>query len=139
MKTEKVFASIFVIGFLLKILEWTGGSILVVFSLITISLLYFPFGFYFLSYKTIERQSLRISIFSGLLLSISIIGILFKLQYWTNAQILLYVGIFSALLVLTIIAIVRSRRTDESKDYYKNMIIRSVIIVVLAAIILFVW
>lgn len=80
MKTEKILAGLFLIGVIFRLMHWPGGYIAIIISLGILSLLYFPFGFYFLSGKTFKDQVIGLSAVAGMFLSTPVIGILFALM-----------------------------------------------------------
>ena len=77
MKTEKIFAGLFLLGCVFKLMHWPGASIALILSCGIMSILYFPFGFYFLSGKTFQQQNIGLSVGVGVGLSTAITGIIF--------------------------------------------------------------
>ena len=124
MKTEKVFASIFLVGLLFKLMLWPFGGVLIVISLGAIAMIYFPGAFYFFSDKNISRQNIALSVISGLFLAFVVIGILFKLMYWPFSHLYLLIGTFTTPVLLIITHLLKSKATEELKVYYKNMFLR---------------
>lgn len=131
MKTEKTLAFIFIIGIIFKLLHWTGGNIIIVFSLFTIAIMYFPAAFYFFCDKDVKRQNITLSIISGFFLSVIPVGILFKIQYWQGSQIYLLTGIVATPIILILVYFLRSKATEDLKTYYKNMFARTIILTIL--------
>lgn len=131
MKTEKTFAIIFLVGLIFKLLHWPGASVILIISLSTIAMLYFPASFYFFCDKVIKRQNLALSIVSGLFLSFIPLGILFKIMYWPGGQFYLLIGTVTPPIILTILYFLKSRTTDDLTTYYKNMYARTIILTVL--------
>jgi len=125
MRTEKLLSVIFLVGLVFKLLHWPGSGILLVLSLSTISILYFPAAFYFFSDKDIKRQNLVLSIVSGLFLSLIPLGILFKIMYWQGSQFFLLMGTVTAPIFFVIIYLYKSQIKDDLKTYYKNLIRRT--------------
>ena len=131
MKTEKVFASIFFVGLIFYFMHWPFAGPLLVVSLSTIAMLYFPGGFYFFCDKNIERQNLPISVISGFFLSFIPVGVLFKLLFWPNPQIFLLVGIVTAPVFLVLIYFSKSNASEDLKIYYRNMFLRVSVLTIL--------
>ncbi|MDP4227049.1 MAG: hypothetical protein Q8910_11775 [Bacteroidota bacterium] len=113
-KLEKILGIIVVIGLILKFSMISGGGILLTLSLMTLACLYYPLGFALLNqigFKQIFKKeaykglsALRIigAIGAGMAFSAICVGILFKLQYWTGANIYLIAGLVPSLIVLVI-------------------------------------
>lgn len=134
MKTEKSFTVVFLIGLIFKFLHFPGGAVLLIISLTIIAMLYFPMAFYFFSDRELKRQNLALSIVSGFFLSLVPIGIMFKLQYWPGAQLNLLIGTFSALIILAITYFLKSKSSDDLKTYYKNLFLRTTVLLTLGII-----
>ncbi|MBL0262286.1 MAG: hypothetical protein IPQ05_00135 [Leptospiraceae bacterium] len=134
MRTEKTLTIIFIVGLLLKLLHWPGAGPLLVISLSTIAMLYFPAAFYFFYDKVIKQQNLALSIVSGLFLSLIPLGILFKIMYWPGGQIYLLVGTVTAPIILAIIYFLKSKTGENLKTYYRNMFLRTSILTALTII-----
>lgn len=138
MRTEKTFAIIFIVGLIFKLLHWPGAGIILVISLSTTSMLYFPAAFYFFCDKIIKRQNLALSIVSGIFLSLIPLGILFKIMYWPGGQLYLLIGTVTAPIILTIIYFLKSRTTEDLATYYKSMFARTIILTILTIIFYFI-
>ena len=134
MKTEKALSIVFIISLLFKLMHWPGGNILMVLSLLILALCYFPFGFYFFSDKNFKTQNIGISIVFGWMLSISIIGILFKLMFWPGYSPMLIIGATVAVLLAAVAVILFARSIDLLKNYYKSLLIRTVVVLVLSLV-----
>jgi len=134
MRTEKALTIVFLIGLSFKLLHWPGAGPLIVISLSTIAMLYFPAAFYFFCDKVIKRQNLALSIVSGLFLSLIPVGILFKIMYWPGGQVYLLIGIVTAPIILAIIFFLKSKTVDDLKTYYRNMFLRTSILTALTII-----
>lgn len=133
MRTEKILSSVFLVGFILKLLNIPGAGILFLLSLGGIGILYFPAAYYFFSDKEIKRQNIPLTIASGLFLSLIPIGILFKLLHWQGgARFYLMVGAVAALIFFIISYISRTKAVDELKVYYKNMLLRTGVLTIMA-------
>ncbi|MBL0072424.1 MAG: hypothetical protein IPP34_11710 [Bacteroidetes bacterium] len=130
MKTEKVLIVLAIIGICFKFLHWEGGGLILILSLMALSVIYFPGGFYFFSDKSVKRQNIPLSIISGFFLAIAPVGVLFKFQYWEGKTVMLLVSVISSIIIFSIALILKSKATDELKVYYKNMLLRTAIITV---------
>src|SRR5690606_3857839 len=116
----------------------SGGDEIMAFTLVTLSIAHFFFGFYLFSDQNIRTQNLLISIISGMFLSMSLAGILFKLQYWPGAGILSLFGfMFSTVILMVTIIMMVTGSSAKLKVYYLNMIIRSSILFAISLILLF--
>ncbi len=131
MRTEKVFASIFLVGLIFKLLHWPGAGVLIVISLSTLAFFYFPLAFYFFCDKQIKRQNLALSIISGFFLSIIPIGVMFKLQYWPGAQVQLLAGLFTAPIIFVVVYFLQKKSSEDLVLYYKNMFNRTLLLSIL--------
>jgi hypothetical protein len=125
MKTEKTLVAIFLVGIIFKLVHWPGGGPLVVVSLSTLALLYFPLALYFFCDKKIKQQNQTLSIITGSILAIIPIGVMYKIQCWPGAQIYLLLGLFFTPIVLAIIYYLRKKAVPELLVYYKNMSLSS--------------
>ena len=113
-KLEKILGIIVVIGLILKFTLIPGGGILLTLSLMTLACLYYPLGFALLnrigfkqifkkeSYKGLSALRIIGAIGAGIAFSAICVGILFKLQHWTGANINLIAGLIPTLIVLVI-------------------------------------
>ena len=106
MKTEKVFACIILVALLMKLVYIPFSGPLLVLSISTLSLFYFPLGFYFLNVNS-STKNMGLSIVAGFLLATIPVGILFKIMSWPSANQMLIAGIFSSALLFVIILVVK--------------------------------
>ncbi|MCW1148654.1 GldL-related protein [Flavobacterium lacisediminis] len=134
MKTEKALLIVFIISLIFKLMHWPGGGPLMVLSLTFLAFCYFPFGFYFFSDKTFKNQKIGVSILFGWLLSVAIIGIEFKLMFWPGSKVMLLVGCMSAAILLLAGFSLFKKSNEDLKNYYKNLLTRTVVIFVFATI-----
>jgi len=131
MKTEKVIMLFIISGLVLKYFQIPGGKIYFIFSMIVLSLLYFPFGFYFLSDKKIYTKSLAFSIISGFLLSTLVMGVMMNVMHYSNAVMILKCGIISCVPIGFISYLNHLKPKEEKqKQFYKNIFIRLIFFVV---------
>jgi hypothetical protein len=134
MRTEKGLFLAFLIGLILKFLHLPGAGVLLVLSLSALVLLYCPGAIYFFSDNTYKKQNNPLSIISGFFLAIITIGILFKLQYWTGANVYLLIGTVTAPIILGVTLLLKLKATDDLKIYYRNMTIRLVTLTILTTL-----
>jgi hypothetical protein len=135
-KAEIIIAILSIIALGLNILLIPGGGVLTVLTVLSLSMIYFYFGFAFFnevplrlilkkeSYNNISSLRLAGAIGAGLALSITLIGILFKFQSWPGASINLGVGLFG-LLIVFIIGIIKYFKTKSS--YYTRIFKRGTV------------
>jgi len=129
-KVEIILGTIAIIALLLNLLNIKGGGVLIVLSLSTISILYMYLSFALFndirlrnifkkeSYKGISRMRIVGAVLTGLALSITIIGLLFKFQSWPNASFNLGFGLFGLLIGL-VVGLIKYKRTKS--DYYTRI------------------
>lgn len=103
-----------------------GNVVLLILSLTTLSGLYFPFGFYFCSGKTIKEQNILLSLLGGMVLSIVPVGIVFKLFMWPGYQAQLTMVLVLIPALLLIVYFISRRPNPNLKTYYKNFLSRTV-------------
>ncbi len=125
MKTEKVLFAIFIIGLFFKYNLWPGGSVFVILSLLGIAFCYFPLGFYFINDKPVFKKKVGLSILYGWLLSIALIGILFKIMFWPGAGPMLVIGGISLIPLLIVAVVLNNKSDEESKVFNRNLLIRT--------------
>ena len=113
-KLEKILGIIFLVGLIFKLTFITGASLLLTVSLLALACLYYPLGFAFFnqigfrkilkkdSYKGLSKLRIIGAIVAGMSLSPICVGILYKIQNWTGANINLEIGLISTLIVLAI-------------------------------------
>lgn len=80
-------------GVILKMNHWPGAGILLTLSIALMVLMFFPVAL-LTSYKQQNNQSqLHLYIIAYLTIAIQSLGMLFKIQHWPGASILLFVGL----------------------------------------------
>lgn len=120
-KTEKILWSTFIVGLLFKIMHWPGAGILTVLSLALVSILYFYSGiglfnnlsakqmFQKKSYQHKKRFNILFGALFGLVLSILVIGFLFKFMLWPGGNMMLSIGLISLLIVVSFYLVLKSK------------------------------
>lgn len=121
---ELTVIAIAVIGAVFKIQHWLGANIMIATGLAGLTIIYFPFGFYFWGSNGVKPTALV----AGLLLSFIPMGILFKSLHWPGAAMLLYIALVSAPLVVVGMLFMRKNASPENLGFYNNMLIRAVLL-----------
>ena len=129
-KTELILILLALIALIMKLMYLPGSLILIVLSLPTLSLFYFYLGFAFFngigfrkilkreSYKGISTQRIIIGIGTGFALNIAAIGVLFKIQSYSGASMILFISLFG-LGILMIFSVIKMR--ENTDNYYANI------------------
>ena len=135
MKTEKIAFIVFIVGLLLKILHLHGSGLILIFSLVTLGIIYFPTAFYFFCDKSIKNQNFALSIISGFFFSLIPIGILFNVLKWPGeGKLYLLIGAVTLPVIFIVTILLRNKSSENLKVYYKNMIIRIILLTFLTVI-----
>lgn len=162
MKTEKTIGIVIILGLIFKFMHFAGGAVILVLAFSALALIYFPLSFYFFSYKGLNNQKIALSLLGGLCLSAAIIGIMFKLLYWTGAGVMLLTGLAGSVVVLILAYTIEGIKATPAgipaghnsgapnipdletasgesqaslmRGYYRNMKIRSTIITSMALV-----
>lgn len=135
-KFELILSSFALLGLILKLFHIVGGGIFVVFSMTTLSVLFFPFGLLLFnnislsksfrneSYIGISPLRIIATIANGIALSYLSLGLLFKIQHYAGANLLLIVGLFATLIVSVFYFIQNKKLNIEYKSiqYLRNII-----------------
>lgn len=134
-----------IIGLLLALFNTPFDSLIVSVFFITLSCLYFCLGFALFndirlrdifnveSYEGIGTLRILIAIGTGIALSILTIGFMFSILSYPMAKTLLAVGIVlgAIIIILTLI-----KNAQEKNQFYRNIILRSLVFVVIGVIFL---
>ena len=105
--------------------HFPGAGILLILSLGTLAIVYFPAAVYFFADKEIKRQNYALSVVSGLFLSIVPLGVLFKVMYWEGASSYFLVALGSTNLLLVIVYVMRAKAEENLEPYFRNMLLRT--------------
>lgn len=125
MKTEIGLAIGFIVALTFKFMHWPFAGILSVLFLGGLALTYLFGGFFYFRYGTGDRKSHLFSILSGVVLSLIPIGILFKIQHWPGAAVLLLAAIVATPVLLAFSIIQRRNSKPELSKFYGQMVVRS--------------
>lgn len=138
MRTEFGLAIAFIFAMVLKFFHIPGGSIILVLSMLTLGIVYFPFAFYFMRDKTSKLQNIPLSMVSGMVFSIAITGLLFKIQHYPGGAIMSSLSFVLIIPILIVCIVLFKKSSEELKRYYRNMLIRSSIIALFTTVFFFV-
>lgn len=132
-KAEIIILTLSIIAIGLNLLLIPGAGVLTALTLSTLSVIYMYFGFAFFNdirlrnifkkeaYGQIDKLRIIGAIGTGFALSLTIIGLLFKFQFWPGADYNLGAGLFGLLIVTIVGAIKYSKNKSE---YYKRIFTR---------------
>lgn len=147
-QTEKVLIILSILFLLLNIFFiFPGGNMLFVLTLMLLSLIYFFFGFALFnnirfrkilkkeSYVNISSLKTLGAVSAGISLSITVIGILFKVMFWPGSFTNLKFGIISLIFIL-IISLIKNFKSKS--DFYNKILQRSIIFGGIAISLLFI-
>jgi len=142
-KTEKILAAISILGILFNLYLVPFGGTLSIISMTCLAILYMYLSFALFndipikgilkkdSYAGISKLRVFGTIATGLVLSVSVIGILFKSQLYPYSSVLLAEGVIG-LFIAAIVAVVQLRRS--SAKFYSEILKRIAIIGILSLI-----
>lgn len=132
-KLEILLTGLFLISFTLFFIDIPGGSLFGVAHIISLSLLYLLFGFAIFnkislrkilkesSYANTSKQRIFGTICLGIALSITLMGILFRLMFWPGSTFNLSFGLI-LLVIIMILSIVKFMKNNSS--FYKMIMLR---------------
>ena len=137
-RLELILGVVVLVGLFFKVLHWPGGSLMLTIALTGLASIYLFWGFALFnnvsdekafiksSYSDISAQQIIISIVAALGLSAVCLGVLFKIQHWPGAMIILLSGLITSLIVIVLIKLLQSK-----SDFQKTLLTRIVIFVVI--------
>ncbi|MCG3167030.1 MAG: hypothetical protein POELPBGB_02813 [Bacteroidia bacterium] len=126
-RIERIIIVIGIIGALFKIQHWPGANIMIALSLITLAIIYFPLGFYFLG----NNSEKMVAVVSGLFLSLIPVSILFKHLHWPGAFALVVAAVVTSPLVLATLLYLRRNAAAATMSFYNSMILRTALLILL--------
>lgn len=136
-KLETILGLSVLIAIVLKINLLPFGSILLMLSILILAIIYYPLGFALFneirltqifkktSYKGLTALRIIGSILAGSSFSLICAGVLFKLNFWSGAQNILFLGLISTLIILILVLI---KYFKTKSNFYKQLLIRILII-----------
>tara|TARA_Y100000590_G_C15293588_1_gene853526 strand:- start:68 stop:649 length:582 start_codon:yes stop_codon:yes gene_type:complete len=134
-KLELLLSTIAVIAFVLFMLLVPKSTLILVLSMLLLSMIYFYLSvalfngvptkkvFKKSSYTSFSKSSIVISILTGVALSFTLVGIIFKLLFWPGAEINLMIGL-TGLLIASLTGTTKLFMTRDS--FYGNILKRTV-------------
>ncbi len=134
---EKLFIILVIVSTIYRYVHGIGSILFLILSINTLAILYFCLSFALFnnikfknifkksSYVNISKRRIIFSIFSGISLSIALIGVLFKIQDYPGADLLLVLGLFASISI-TIIALWKNNKVKG--NFYFNILKRTAII-----------
>ena len=131
MKLEKALVCLFAIGFLMRIAGSPSAGLIMLASALAISLLYLGFSWWLLQEKGQRSNRLTSSVITGILFSLPPVAILFKLQDWQGAGLLLLVSLTYCSIILIVTMLKHRSANDETRKYLNGIMIRAGIFAVI--------
>jgi hypothetical protein len=127
MKTERVYACLFVLMFLGKMLHLPVSGLIIILTGCVTALSYFFAGFYFFCDEQLKRQNIVLSVIAGICLSVVPLAITYRLEleFWPYSDFLLLVSAILSLFILVLTWFLKKSAKEELNQYYKNMFSRS--------------
>lgn len=125
--TERIAWGAALIGLVFRVLHWPFGGFLTVLGFSTAAVVYFPLGWLLFGGASRKDQLLPLSVITGLVLSLTVIGMLFKLQFWPGAEFNLMMGLGGCVAVLVALFGIHSRR-PLAEHYFNALRYRLVVI-----------
>ncbi len=134
---EKLFIILVIVSTIYRYVHGIGSILFLILSINTLAILYFCLSFALFnnikfknifkksSYVNVSKRRIIFSIFSGISLSIALIGVLFKIQDYPGADLLLVLGLFASISI-TIIALWKNNKVKG--NFYFNILKRTAII-----------
>ncbi|UTW62173.1 hypothetical protein KFE98_19550 [bacterium SCSIO 12741] len=132
--------SFFVIGFVMRLMHWPGGSLLLILSTLVVSIYYFPFGLYVFGALAKKRpfssshikaagvSRLLFTLATGFSLATGMLGLLFKIQHYPGAEPLLN---FTSILAFVLIFFGLIRRNSNNRNFLDPLLFRLIPILIL--------
>ncbi len=90
------------------------------------ALLYLMFSWYMFKVKRYEKLEVVLSILCGLIFPVGILGLVFKIESWTNASTIMWSAIYAggALLAVSLVLFVFHIRDERAATFYRNLLAR---------------
>lgn len=132
-RVEKAFVIIFSVSLIYKYFQGIGSSLFLIMAINLLAILYFYFSFALFNelsfkqifnknkYTSLVKKRLAISILTGIAISVSLIGILFKLQNYPGADFIMLIGL-ALTMTLTIFTLYKNYKTEG--DFYFKILAR---------------
>ena len=119
----------------IKLLQWPGGNVIMIFSVALLCQIYSLFGFAFFSgirfrdifksesYNSLSKAKIIGAVCTGAALSLTLLGILFSIMSWPGGTFNIIVGCV-LLFVISAIAMIKYRKFKSA--YYSRILNRTV-------------
>lgn len=113
---EKTLWILIILATLGKLVPVVGTGIIITFAALTLSFLYFIFGFAIFTrigfrqifkkdnYKHLKPVDIILSVITGMAFQTTVCGLLFQLQYWPGARVMSFAGLITSLPFIIIAA-----------------------------------
>jgi len=136
-RLELILGAVVVVALFFKVLHWPGGSLMLTIALTGLASIYMFWGFALLNnvsddkafsksaYSGISTTQIVVSIIAGLGLSAVCMGILFKMQHWPGAVIILLAGLIT---IFGAGKFAYFKFWQSKNDFYKLILFRIAII-----------
>lgn len=128
MKLEKFLVPIAILALISKLMHYPGSGILLIFSFFALAFFYIYASLSFQVFPKQESDSkYALLLATGYTFATILIGILFKLMYWPNSNMLLLLGSISILLPLYLLISFRSTLPIETKENTNKLLTRIIV------------
>jgi len=132
---ERIAWGLTLVGLVFRLLHWPFSGFLTVLGLSTASVVYFPLGWLLFGGASRKDQLLPLSLITGLVLGLTVIGILFKLQLWPGGEFNLMMGVAGCVVLAVATYGIHSRR--RLAEHYFNALHFRLIAIGLAGLVLY--
>lgn len=133
MKTEKALIAVALLGMAFYLMNWPGHAILMLLGLGGLSIIYFPGGFYFLRIGETSTREIIVSILAGMVFSVVVMGILFKMMFWPGRTVMLSSGVLFLVAILAVLVLLRPKNNEGATQFYISMLIRAMALLMLCS------
>lgn len=142
---EKTLVIFVLISIIYKYFHGLGSSMLLIVSMNLLAILYFYLSFALFnninpkdifkkaSYANTTKRRISFAIVTGMALSISILGILFKIQDFPGADLLLIFGMLISL-IITVVSLWKNNK--DKGNFFSNILVRSAVVTIFILILL---
>lgn len=125
-KTELALIGLFFLGLAAKLFSIPYSEFPIMLSMLSLSIIYLLFAFYFFSEKDFKTQELGVSIVGGFFLTTAPIGVLFYVLSWPGAQFMVYSALPSLVILLIVLIILRLVQKKGLENYYNIYLARTI-------------
>ena len=132
LKYEYLVILFVILALALRLLKVTNSRLIITLVLSSIACIYFFSAFAINEEIEYSGFELFIKKLVGLASSVSLIGILFKIQKWPNSDIMLTVGLITSICGLTFI-VIQKNKISETEKFSMTLVIRILILIFISA------